>query len=179
MRIIAQNLHAKVERSMGTAQQEFERQFKQPTSTWRRRVFWLAALMLPIPLIATLAYAPVPGEKVTVVNFRAIRVGMSLSELRDILGVPRYEWVGMGLVSGPTEYTVNFEATEEEMRARGFKEYVHYQWNSPEITITSIVDADAKIVCVYSSGGQSRDLSGILGHTTTPRIPRRNSGRLK
>ena len=60
-----------------------------------------------------------------------------------------------------------------------FQEYVRYVWISPRITITSIVDADDKVVCLYSSGGQSRDLHGLLGHTTTQQLPRYGGGRFK
>ena len=93
---------------MRTSQRDFDYSFSRRRSTWPRRVSWLAAIVSPIPLIATLAFVPLPKEKVTAANFRAIRVGMSMSDLREILGVPRYESVETGLVNGPASCTVNF-----------------------------------------------------------------------
>lgn len=171
------SLYANRRWMMGSAPQEFEHRLARPTSTWPRRVVWLAAIVLPIPLVATLVYAPLPGGRVTTANFRAIRVGMSISELRALLGLPRYESVEMGLVSGPTNYTVNFDASDQELESRGFKEYVRYVWISPQITITSIVDTDGKVVSAYGSGGQPRDLRAFLGSTETQRLPRRADNR--
>lgn len=155
---------------MSTAQRDFELSSSWPRPNWSRRLLWLAAIALPMPLIATILFVPLPGKRISAANFRGIRVGMSESELRELLGVPRYESVEMGLVNGPTNYTVNFAKTDEELRARGFKEYVRYVWMSPEITITSIVDTDEKVVCAYSSGGQSRNVRGFLGLTTTRQL---------
>gem|GEM_PF-3714096 len=161
---------------MNIAQQEFELRPTRPTANWPRRILWLSMTVLPVPLIATLAYAPLPGGRVTAANFRAIQIGMSISELRALLGVPRYESTELGSVSGPTSYAVNFEASDEELQARGFQVYARYTWISPQITITSIVDADGIAVCVYSAAGQARDLRSFWGGTTTQHLrPRANN----
>jgi len=87
------------------------------------------------PLVATLIFIPWPAETVEMANFRAIRVGMSQSELRKSWA-HRDLSVELGLVSGPTTYAVNFVLDEDEMRARGFQAYLRQVWISPQITIT-------------------------------------------
>lgn len=142
-----------------------------PPSRKRRRIaFFAAAVALPLPLVATLFLAPWAAEQVTAANFRAIRIGMSQSELEKLLGPSRFDSHELGLVTGPTTYTANLGQNEKELRARGFQEWLRQVWVSPEITITAIVDAERCVVCAYSSAGQARDLRGLLRMTTTERL---------
>ena len=156
---------------MGSRSDEVENPSARARSRWPRRSLLLAAVALPLPLLAVLIFFPSPEETVTPANFDAIRLGMSQSELRKLLGPPRFDSVELGLVNGPASYTVNFALTEDELLARGFQEYLRQVWISPQITMTVVSDADQRVVCTYSGGGQSRDWHGWLRHTTTQRMP--------
>jgi hypothetical protein len=118
---------------------------------------WAAVTAVAALLIATAMW-----ERVTRQKFGAIRIGMSQTELRHLLGPPDFQVVETGLVSGPGEYTTNSFISEEEKRRRGFQKYQRQQWASREVSIVVVSDLQGQTVCRYAGPGHKLDWIALL-----------------
>jgi hypothetical protein len=113
----------------------------------------LIAIVVAV-VIAGLVLAVWPREVITKKNFARIQVGMTQSDLYDLLGAPQYQTVEIGLVNGPESYATNSHISAEEKHRRGFRQYRRDQWTSAECTISAISDAQGRVVCRYVSSGE-------------------------
>ena len=97
-----------------------------------------------------------PRERATRLDFAKIHPGMSQAELQQLLGMPEFDVLETGLVNDSENYSTNNHLTKEEKRERGFREYQHQQWSSPEISIVVISDLQGRAVCRYAGPGHGR-----------------------
>ena len=124
-------------------------------STWRFQPL-LISVAVTVGVLALLVFVWPKGH-VTRASFAKIRIGMSQSELHDLLGcAPDHRAMDLGRVDGPDRYAVNFAIDPKELRRKGYQDYWREQWTSAEVTITVITDLKGQVVCRYSGGGQSR-----------------------
>lgn len=128
---------------------------QEGNSTWRYQPL-LISVAVVVGLVALLVYAW-PKGRVTRASFAKIRIGMSQTELHDLLGrAPDLRAMDLGRVEGPDRYAVNFATDPKELRRKGYGDYWREQWTSSEVTIIVITDLKGQVVCRYTGGGQSR-----------------------
>lgn len=99
---------------------------------------------------------------ITPANFRRIHIGMTRTELHDLLGRPSHERLVLGIVKSSGSMTVNFTNNKEQMRGSGYRDYIYETWFAPTITISAFVDANDEVVCRYSSRGQRQTVLGRI-----------------
>jgi hypothetical protein len=103
--------------------------------------------------VATLVFTLWPKQTITKANFDKIQVGMSQTDLFQLLGPPEYVKVEFGLVEGPETYIIT--DVHPEGFWRGSRYFQRQGWRSSEIGITVICDLNGEVVCRYSCKGES------------------------
>src|SRR5690348_12010127 len=90
---------------------------------------WLSLTILALfLLLVTLIVSKLPRERVTQANFQRINIGMSRAEVQDLLGMPVYQTVELGLVHRPDLYSVHVGRptyTQTELLRQGYQCYTH------------------------------------------------------
>ena len=62
----------------------------------------------------------------------------------------------------PSSMTINLSENKAQLRDTGYRDYIWDAWFSPTITISAYVDANDRVVCRHSSGGQRQTLLGRI-----------------
>ncbi len=116
--------------------------------------YWLLVVFLACLMALIVVLILKPRGNITQATFQRIRIGMTESGLRHLLGRPDYQTVELGLVRGPMSYSVDFGSNKELLRQQGHRDYARQQWSSAELTIIAISDTEGKVVCCYRGEGQ-------------------------
>ena len=123
-------------------------------------------------LIAIIATAILQQKMhVTAAAFQRIQIGMTRTELHEMLGRPQHQQIVFGVVQDSSTMAINFSGDQEELRTKGYTDYIMDQWSSSTITIVVAVDGDDRVVCRYTSTGQSQTLLGYIWPRRSVSLP--------
>ena len=118
---------------------------------------FLTAIATVLALV-TLMFISWPRERITPANFAKIQIGMSKAELRSMFGPAENETVELGIIGSSGAYGIVLGHPDpQDLRRKGYREYIRQTWISPAITITAVSDLEGKVVCRYSGDGQVRN----------------------
>ena len=138
----------------------------------RRTTFVAACAGLLLIVVVCVAVVLRSKPQITRTTFQNIRIGMTRTELHDLLGEPGSQQALLGIVNSSTSMTINFREDQARLRDSGYRDYIFESWFSPTITIMAYVDANDRVVCRYSAAGQNQTLLGRIWPKRRVILPR-------
>jgi hypothetical protein len=97
-------------------------------------------------------------------EFAAIQPGMTHDEVERRLGKkPGYQKMMLGKVISPTSFASNSNPLPKDRHR--YQQYDFQQWTTSELTVMIVFDLEGRVVCRYSSAGQTswpRSLSDLV-----------------